>query len=440
MKGSIRQRTKGSWEICIDIGKNPATGKRLRHFESIKGRKADAQKRLAELLVSVEQGAYVKPTRFTVAQFLEEWLQSHVALNCSPRTRVSYEMIIRRHIVPELGNIPLNQLEPRHLQTFYSRKKADARVNGKGPLSARTVRYCHSLLREALGHAVKMGSLGRNVAQAIEAPRLDHKVMSTLAAEDVPVFLGVAKGTPYYVLFYTLLYTGMRRGEALALKWRNVDLDLAQIYIVETAYKLRGAYIVKEPKTQQSRRLIDIPPSLALALRQHRIEQEKQQVLLGRILTGDDFVFARPDGTPLDPATVSHAFRKIICKAGLPHVRLHDLRHTFATIMLQSGVHPRVVQGMLGHSSIRVTLDTYSHVVPGLQKAAAQNFDDFISARGSRGSDKANADGMSAKCRQEDSEQISGWPDLNRRPPEPHSGALPGCATPRGFALGNMLS
>ena len=387
MKGSIRQRSKGSWEICIDTGTDPATGKRMRHFESIQGPKKDAQRRLHELLHTLEQGAYVRPSRLTVAQFLGEWLRDYVELNCSPRTKASYEMIVRRHLIPELGSIPLSQLEPRHLQAFYSRQRERGRVDGKGQLSPQTVRYCHSLLAEALGYAVKMGLLSRNVAQATEAPRADNKVMPTLAPEAVPRFLEAAQESPYYTLFYLLLHTGLRRGEALALRWKNVDLGLASLgvsaylSVTETAYKLGGTCIIKEPKTSKSRRRIALSPSLGLVLRQHRSAQEVQRALLGKPLTDEDFVFAHPDGTLLDPSTVSHTFNKIIRKAGLPHIRLHDLRHTHASLLLQAGVHIKVVQERLGHSSIRVTLDTYSHVLGGLQEAAAQRFDDLLVAK-----------------------------------------------------------
>jgi len=397
MKGSIRQRSKGSWEITIDTGRDGATGKRLRHFESIKGTKKGAQRRLVELLHTLEQGAYIKPSRLTVAQFLEEWLRGYVDLNCSPRTKASYEMIIRCHLIPELGSVSLSQLGPRHLQAFYSQQKTQGRIDGKGQLSPRTVRYCHSLLAEALGHAVKMGLLSRNVAQATEAPRSDQKVMPTLAPEDVPVFLEAAQESPYYTLFYLLLHTGLRRGEALALKWKNIDLGLASLgvsaylSVVEAAYKLNGTYVVKEPKTSHSRRRIALSPSLALVLRQYKAEQEAQRALLGKSLTNDDFVFAHPDGTPLDPSTVSHVFNKIIRKASLPHIRLHDLRHTHASLLLQAGVHPKIVQERLGHSSIRVTLDTYSHVIGGLQEVAAQRFDDLLAATSAENVGKMSA-------------------------------------------------
>lgn len=183
-----------------------------------------------------------------------------------------------------------------------------------------------------------------------------------------------------------LLRKTQRRGEALALRWKNVDLGLSSLGVLgylsvtETVYRLAGDYIVKEPKTPSSRRRIALPASLVLVLRQHRAEQEAQQVLLGKPLTDNDFVFANSDDNPLDPSTVSHAFNKVIRKTGLSHIRLHDLRHTHASLLLQAGVHPKVVQERLGHSSIRVTLDTYSHVMGGLQEAAAQHFDELLTS------------------------------------------------------------
>ena len=250
------------------------------------------------------------------------------------------------------------------------------------------MRYCHSLLAEALGHAVKIGLLSRNVAQATEAPRLDRKVMPTLAPEGIPSFLQAAQETPDYTLFYLLLHTGLRRGEALALKWKNIDLGLASLgvsaylSVVEAAYKLNGIYVIKERKISHSRRWVALSPSLGLVLRQHKADQEAQRTLLGKPLTDADFVFAHPDGTPWDPSTVSHAFNKIIRKAGLPPIRLHDLRHTHASLLLQADAYPQIVQERLGHLSIRVTRDTYSHVMAGLQEAVAQRFDDLLVARG----------------------------------------------------------
>jgi integrase len=383
MKGYIQQRTKGSWRIAVDMGKDPVTGKRRQHFETVRGNKGIAQKRMAELMVEVEKGGYVKtPKNLTLADYLRTWVRDYVEVNCAPKTIESYRMLIEKHIIPEIGNIHIVGLEPQHLQAFYARKK-DA------GLGNRTVRYLYSLLAEALGHAVKTGQINRNVAQATEPPRIEHKTVSTLAAKDIEKFLETAKETPHYDLFYLLLHTGLRRGEALAIKWKHVDLGLsslgvsAYLSVVQSMNKVNGKYIIKEPKTSAGKRRVALPASLALVLRQHREAAEALKLSLGTHLTDEDYVFCNIDGTPLDPSTISHSFRKIIIRAGLPPMPLHGLRHSHATLLLQAGIHPRIVMERLGHSSIRVTLDTYSHVVGGLQEAAAQKFDEFLSERSS---------------------------------------------------------
>jgi len=378
MKGSIRQRSKGSWEVCVDIGRDPTTGRRLRHFESIKGPKRLAQQRLAELLVSIERGSYVKPKRVTLGQWLESWLDSYVKIHCSLRTKESYESEIQRHILPNLGQIPLSQLQPQHIQGYYAQALTVGRVNRRGGLSARTVEYHHRILSEALNHAVKMGFLVRNVAEAVEPPHPGHKDMVTLAAKDIPRFLRSARETPYYTLYCVTLFTGMRLGELLGLRWSDVDLNLASLSVVQALYKRCGVCKMIEPKSAHSRRQIALSPSLVLLLHQYKAKQEVERILLGKPLNDSDLVFAHTDGSPLDPGTVTHTFTNVLCKAGLPHIRFHDLRHTHATLMLKAGVHPKVVQERLGHASISITLDTYSHVLPGLQEAAAQRFEGLV--------------------------------------------------------------
>ena len=181
------------------------------------------------------------------------------------------------------------------------------------------------------------------------------------------------------MFYHTLLLTGLRRSELLALKWRDLDLDLTCMYVSHSLHRLDdGTIIIKEPKTSRSRRPVDLPPSLAVLLRQHKIEREADHIIMGKALAEDDFVYSHMDGTPLNPNTVSHTFSKITARAGLPHLRLHDLRHLHATMLLKSGTHPRIVQERLGHSSIATTLDIYSHTVLGLQKAAAERIDTLL--------------------------------------------------------------
>ena len=381
MKGHIRQRSKGTWSIVIDVGRDPKTGKRRQQWHTVKGTKKDAERELREKLRSLETGAYVKPQKISLGEYLEHWIQSYVVIHTSPRTAEGYQAIVDRYLIPALGAIPLCQLQPQHLENYYAHALSHGRLDGKGGLSARTVLHQHRVLSQALSHAVKQGLLARNVAEAVAAPRPGRSRMATLSFADVPRFLDAARRTPYYILFYAALYTGMRRGELLGLRWCDIDLGKASISVVQTLYRLSsGEFVIKEPKSPHSRRLVSLSPSLAELLRGYHAEQEAQKILLGTTLTGQDLVFAHPDGSPLDPSTVTHAFGKLIKKAELPHIRFHDLRHTHATLMLKGGVHPKIVSERLGHANIGITLDTYSHVVPGLQEAAALRFDALISS------------------------------------------------------------
>jgi len=223
-----------------------------------------------------------------------------------------------------------------------------------------------------------MGLLGRNVAEAVDPPRVERTSWETLAPEDVSKFLEAAERTPYYELFNTALYTGMRLGELLGLRWCDVDLDTASLSVVQALYKRSGVCKMIEPKSSHSRRRIALSPSLALLLRQYKVDQQALRIYLGEPLADSALVFSHPDGKPLDPGVVSHTFAKVLKKAGLPHIRFHDLRHTHATLLLKAGVHAKIVSERLGHANISITLDTYSHVLPGLQERAAEQFDEML--------------------------------------------------------------
>ena len=374
MKGSIRQRSKGSWEICIDVGRDPATGKRQRHFESVRGTKKEAEQRLAELLVSVQKGGLVKPVRtFTVGAYLTEWLQTHTELHCRPRTAEGYALLVNRHLIPALGHIRLGQLRAQHVGSYCS----TAIQRG---LSKRTVLHHFRLLHKALRDGVRSGLIAANPCDGVEPPTPTDEEMKTLSPDEVSRFLSGAKQAPWphYYLFYTMLFTGLRRSEALALIWGNMDLDLCILSVTQSLHRLSGGeYVIQPPKTRRSRRQVDLPVSLVRLLRDYRAEVEVQRLLLGKPLGDDDLVFARLDGTPLDPSTVTHVFGRMARKAGLK-LRLHDLRHSYASIMLAAGVNVKTISQSLGHASIGITLDIYAHLLPGAGKAAAESFDKLL--------------------------------------------------------------
>jgi len=376
MKGHIYQRAKGSWTMVYDLPVDVVTGKRRQKSQTVKGTKRDAEHALREVLLSLEQGSYVKPNKITLGELLRQWLKDYASMNTTDRTQESYTSIMERHLIPALARISLVDLQAQHIQGYYAKKLLEGRADGKGGLSARSVVYHHRILSKALDYGVRMGLVVRNVAKVIEPPRVARVTMRTLSPEEVSRFLDVARDTDYYVYFATLLYTGLRRGELLALRWRNLELGSGTLSVVETAYRLgTGEYRIKEPKTPQSRRTVVLPPSLVDLLKVYRFDQELLRIQLGISLNADDFVFIRPDGSPMNPSAVTLAFRRIIKRAGLKDIRIHDLRHTHATLMLKAGIHPKVVSERLGHANIGITLDIYSHVLPGLQEAAAEKFD-----------------------------------------------------------------
>ncbi len=372
MRGHITKRGHNSYSIVINLGIDSATGKRKQQWVSIKGTKKDAEKHLAELLNQIDTGSFIKPIKTTLAEYLERWLKDYVWPSLAPRTAEGYEHIMCHHVIPVLGNMVLNKFKPENLQRYYSEKLSSG-------LSAQTVRHHHTALHKALHTAVEWGLLSRNIADAVNPPRAQHTEMQTWNEDEVSHFLEIAKVSHYYALFYTALFTGMRRSEYLALRWSDLDLLLCQAYVNRSLHVLKGGQVVyRSPKTAKGRRMIALSPSMASVLREHYEKAKLERAMLGVSLKDDDLVFCQPDGSPLLPNTVTHAWIKLVRRTGQKSIRLHDARHTHASLMLKQGTHPKVVQERLGHAGIQITLDTYSHVAPGLQEAAAKRFDDIL--------------------------------------------------------------
>jgi len=369
MNGSIRKRGDRSWELTIDLGRD-AGGRRRRKFVNLKGTKAQAQQKLRELLTSLDKGISLDTSKVSLGEFLERWLHEYAETNTSPRTVMGYQEKVRNHLMPHLGAIPLAKLTPQHIQSRYS----EMLDNG---LSPRTVLHVHRILREALKHAVKWGLLIRNVCDAVDPPKPQRKEMAVLDGVDIQRFLDVAASARYGSVFFLALYTGMRRSELLGLRWTAVDLSAKTISVKETLQRIQGkGLMVLQPKTARSRRLVSLPPSAVALLGGLKVKQRELRVTLGIDWSESDYVFSQADGRPFFPEKVSQAFASVIKDAGLPHIRLHDLRHTHATMMMQQGVNPKIVSERLGHASVVITLDTYSHVLPGIQEEAALRFEE----------------------------------------------------------------
>ena len=371
MRGSIKQRSKGSWTITFDTGRD-ITGKRQRQTVTIQGTKRQAEARLAELVHQVDTGAYVKPSMETVGTFLQRWLDDYISGQIRPTTLEAYWQR-GKHLINGLGHIPLAELRPEHIHQYY-------RDKGQSLCAATLIKH-HNLLHEALSHAVRWQSVVRNVAEAVDPPRVTRKEMRALTGSEVHRLLEACENKPWHAIFHTLTWTGLRRSELLGLRWKDVDLLLATLRVVQTLQKLNtGEFIYQEPKTAAGRRTIALSPASCLELRVHRAKQEKDAALLGRPLTEDDLVFGHPDGSPRVPSTLTLAFRRLTRRIGFTGVRLHDLRHTMASLYLQQGVSPKTVAERLGHASVTITLDLYSHCLPGVQEAAAAQFDAAMAA------------------------------------------------------------
>jgi len=382
MRGSIRQKSKNSWQLQIYTGPGP-DGKPRRHFETVRGRKGDAQRRLTELLSSLDKGVYTPPGRLTLAEHFNQWLEGYVKTNCSQRTLDGYQSIIERHLIPALGHVQLKQLQPPTIQGYYG--KACER------LSARTVHHQHRVLSQSLKYAVRQGYLGRNPAELVDPPSPHKKAMRTLTPGEVEVLLDTAKDNHYYPVIYTAVSTGLRQAELLGLRWRDIDLDFLSISVSQVLYKRGGICEFKEPKTSHSRRRVAMTPKLALYLREYQAERESLYWQLGQPLTLDSLVFGSVEGKPLDPGVLSHDFARIVKRAGLEHVRFHDLRHTFASLMLLRGAKPKVISEALGHASVAFTMDTYSHIIEGMQSDAMALLDGVLPAGINGVSQKNNA-------------------------------------------------
>jgi integrase len=304
-----------------------------------------------------------------LGEFLEEWI-GVAKMRLRHSTYSGYRTQIRRHIVPSLGNRRLDELTPQDLNALYARLLADGRCDGKGGLSRRTVQYTHTILKAALSDAVRWDLISKNPADGADPPTVRTPEMKTWSADEVRSFLARVRKDRLYAMWLMFATCGMRRGEVLGLKWTDVDLDSRRARIRQTYVAIGHLTYWSEPKTKKSRRQIVLPVPVVEELKVWRRLQGAEKAYWEQEWKGSDVVFTQPRGEPVHPNGITRLFARISKEAGLPHLRLHDLRHTFATLAVQAGVHVKVVSEMLGHSSITVTLDTYSHVLPVLHEEA----------------------------------------------------------------------
>lgn len=376
--GHVEHRTSDPKRhmIVLDLGRDE-NGKRIRKYIPFRGSKKEAEKELGRLITEAEKGTYIDPTTITVSEYLKWWLEQHEkAKNLAPKTRESYKYLLETHLIPVLGQIPLAKLAPLHIQNYVNEKL--------DKLSARTVAYSVGILREALKHAVRKWRLiPLNPADAVETPSYKRVKYRALSAEEMQAFLKAAEGSSDYPVIYTALYTGMRRGELLGLRWENVDLTNGVLRIRQQLQRITGqGYITKAPKTEAGAREVALPASVVALLKHIKKDQPEARLRLGPAWQENGLVFCLEDGRPLDPSNFSRRFHKLATDAGFPDLRFHDLRHTHASLMLAAGEELTVVQQRLGHEKPTTTAAIYVHAIPGRQKEAADRFEELL--RGSK--------------------------------------------------------
>ena len=368
MTGRIVELVKGKkYKVIIEAGKDPSTGSRKRIIRRVTGRKPDAQTLMAQILMELKQGTYIEPKRITVADWLNTWLNDYKKMELRPTTWESYKIQINTHITPAIGELNIQELHPNHLQKLYNEKLESG-------LSPRSVRYIHTVMHGALKQAVKNQLLLRNVSEATTLPRRNKSQARALTLQEQNDFLAAAEGDRLCPAFIVLMATGLRRGELLGLRWRNVDFDNNSLTIEENLVSLKGAASYQLPKTDKSKaRLPLIRPAID-ALKAHRA-----LMLAEGYHDKDKPVFCSKAGTPINPRNFNRKFTELRDSAGIgKDITVHSLRHTFATRLLEKGVSMREVQELLRHEEMSTTADVYSHVSEELKRNAADKLNDLF--------------------------------------------------------------
>jgi len=363
-EGSISRRSNGSWVAAVSL----PNGRRKFFYAKSKD---EARRKLTEAQHAIDIGSLSDAHALTVAEYLDQWLVEVVQPNVRPWTYKGYEVHVRIHLKPAIGHIPLAKLAPLHVQQLINSKK-------QAGLSAKTIRYIRGTLRSALNNAVRWDLLSRNPAALVESPRLSHYEIRPFTPAEARTFLRSIKGDRLEALYSVALTMGLRQGEALGLRWGDVDLEMGYLRVSKQLQRIDGESRLVEPKTERSRRTLALPASIARSLLDHRDSQTRERAAAGERWAETDLVFTTPSGRPIDATRISKEFHHHLRRAGLPQRRFHDLRHSCATLLLVQGVSPRVVMELLGHSQISLTMNTYTHVVPELRRQAADRMDDLL--------------------------------------------------------------
>ena len=393
-QGHIRPQGDGSWEIKFDLGRDPLTGRRITKYVTFRGTKRKAQEELTRLLGQRNEGSYIEPTKMTVAQYLNHWLEADIDRRVAARTAIRHRGIVEKNIIPKLGHVPVRKLNAVHIEAFEAelqregwvkaRAKQKVKEGEKAPiqekrgLSAQTVQHIHRTLSQALSHAVRLGVLFKNPARQVRPPRPPSREIKILNKDEIRTLIDAARGTSIYVPILVAVATGVRRGELLALRWSDVDLKAGALTVNQSLERIKGKVEFKSPKTRTSRRTITLSAVTVDALRKHHRAQIEERLRLGLGRDPRGLVFTRADGQSMDADTLTKAFRRLVATAKVTPITLHGLRHTHISHLLMEGVHVKLVSERAGHASINITLGVYAAYIPNMQSDAARRVDAWL--------------------------------------------------------------
>ena len=359
-EGAIYRRTDGRWVASVDLGWD--AGRRRR--KSVYGKtRTDVAARLTKLLAEQQNGRPAVPEALTVGSFLESWLEDAIRPRVRPKTYYSFEQIVRTHLIPGLGKHRLNKLTPQHVRQFINAKQAAGYTRIPG--------YALGLLRRALRYGEAEGLVARNVASLVDSPAATVTEIEPYDETEARAFLNAVKGDRLEAVYAVAIGVGLRRGEALALTWEDIDLDEGLLTVRRQLQRVAGKLVFSEPKTAKSKRTIALPKLLVESLKAHRLRQLQERMLMGPRWVESDLVFTTRTGTPIEPRNFVRHFHLMRERAGLRYQRVHDLRHCAGSLLIAQGVHSRVVQEILGHSTPAMT-NRYTHVVPASVREAAE--------------------------------------------------------------------
>lgn len=391
MRGHVIKKD-GNWYVVLELERED--GRRRQKWISVRkelnlpkpANKKQAEELLTHKLKELHDGTFIEPAKMTLGAWLRRWVSAYCRVNLRRTTCESYESFIDHHILPALGHMELTKLRPLHIQELLSHKIKNGRADGKeGGLSPRSVKYIHTILHEALKHAVKLEIVPRNVAEAVTPPRETKAELQVWDVSQVNAFLEAASKHRLYPLFLLALTTGMRRGELLGLRWQDIDWKRKTISVCQTLVVTKEGIQFQEPKTNAGKRVIAVDNDVLEVLKFWRIRQTSEltarQTVYGAAEKNSLLVFCSIAGTPVSPRNLARIFETLIKKAKVPPLSLHGLRHTSATLMLKENIPAKVVSERLGHSKVGITLDTYSHVLPDMQREAADKISQVIKAK-----------------------------------------------------------